>query len=147
MKASKSSKIDLVCETNDLSWFVPKGVLVHVFYNLFSNSRYWIDIRRKRAEKDSAYAYSGDDQIIVEPLGIDGLVVSDTGTGVAPNMQDILFEPLQSGKPYNEGRGMGLYIVKKLMNSFNGDIILLPDLNEFGNSYKFLLTTDKAEEL
>lgn len=147
MKASKSNKINLVCETNDLSWFVPKGVLVHVFYNLFSNSRYWIDIRRKRAEKDSAYAHNGDDQITVEPLGTDGLIISDTGTGVTPNMQDILFEPLQSGKPYNEGRGMGLYIVKKLMNSFNGDIILLPDLNTFGNRYKFLLTTDKAEEL
>jgi len=147
MKASKSSKINLVCETSDLTWFVPKGVLVHVFYNLFSNSRYWIDIRRKRAEKDSAYTHSGDDQIIVEPLGTDGLIVSDTGTGVTTNMQDILFEPLQSGKPYNEGRGMGLYIVKKLMNSFNGDIILLPDLNEFGNRYRFLLTTDKAEEM
>jgi hypothetical protein len=56
---------------------------------LFSNSRYWIDIRRKRAEKDYAYAHTGDDQIVVEPLGIDGLIVSDTGTGVSSNMQDI----------------------------------------------------------
>lgn len=147
VKASKPNKIDLVCETNDLSWFVPKGVLVHVFYNLFSNSRYWIDIRRKRAEKDPTYIHSEEDQIIVEQVGADGLIVSDTGTGVIPNMQDILFEPLQSGKPYNEGRGMGLYIVKKLMNSFNGDIILLPDINKYGNRYRFFLTADKSEEL
>lgn len=147
MKTSDLSRIDLKCMTNDLTWFVPKGVLVHVFYNLFSNSRYWIDVRRKRAEKDPVYAHSGDDQIFVESLGTDGLIISDTGTGVIPNMQDILFEPLQSGKPYNEGRGMGLYIVKKLMNSFNGDIVLLPDLNQYGNRFKFLLTSDKSEEL
>lgn len=147
MKASKTSKIALKCETKELTWFVPKGILVHVFYNLFSNSRYWIDIRRKRAEKDPAYVLNEEDRIVVEQLGGDGLIVSDTGTGVIPNMQDILFEPLQSGKPFNEGRGMGLYIVKKLMNSFGGDIILLPDLNKLGNRHRFLLTTDKAEEL
>lgn len=144
-KTSKSNNISLECKTNDLCWFVPKGVLVHVFYNLFSNSIYWINIRRIRAEIDSFYEYKGNDQIILEPLGANGLVVSDTGTGVAPDMQDILFEPLQSGK--TDGRGMGLYIVKKLMNSFNGDIILLPDLNVYGNRYRFLLTTDKGEEL
>lgn len=147
MKASKTSKIALKCEAKELTWFVPKGILVHVFYNLFSNSRYWIDIRRKRAEKDPAYVLNEEDQIVVEQLGEDGLIVSDTGTGVISNMQDILFEPLQSGKPFNEGRGMGLYIVKKLMNSFGGDIILLPDLNKLGNRHRFLLTTDKAEEL
>ncbi len=147
MKTSKTSKINMKCETKELTWFVPKGILVHVFYNLFSNSKYWIDIRRKRAEKDPAYALNEEDQIVVEQLGGDGLIVSDTGTGVIPNMQDILFEPLQSGKPFNEGRGMGLYIVKKLMNSFGGDIILLPDLNKLGNRYRFLLTTDKAEEI
>ena len=54
-------------------------------------------------------------------------------------MQDILFSPLQSGKPKNEGRGMGLYIVKQLMNSFGGEITLLSDLNKYGNRYKFLL--------
>ena len=147
MKTSKTNKISLKCDTGDLIWFVPKGVLVHVFYNLFSNSKYWIDIRRKRAEKDPAYAIDEEDQIIIEQLGVDGLIVTDTGTGVIPNMQDILFEPLQSGKPFNEGRGMGLYVVKKLMNSFGGDIMLLPDINRLGNRYIFLLTLDKSEEL
>ena len=60
-------------------------------------------------------------------------------------MQDILFSPLQSGKPNNEGRGMGLYIVKQLMNSFGGDIVLLSDINQFGNRYKFLITVEEKE--
>ncbi|MCM3131271.1 ATP-binding protein [Paenibacillus polysaccharolyticus] len=147
MNLLKTSNIELNCSSNDLVWTVPKGVLIHVFYNLFNNSKYWIDVRRKKAEKDSEYDSGKYDQIVVNAVSDDSIVVWDTGMGINNNMQDILFEPLQSGKPYNEGRGMGLYIVKKLMNSFGGDIILLPDLNKFRNRYKFLLTIEKSEEL
>ena len=120
-----------------MTWFVPKGVLLHVFYNLINNSLYWIDVRRKRAQSDSTYAYPGTDTIAIEEYGVDGIVVYDTGTGVSKSMEDILFEPLQSGKPLSEGRGMGLYIVRKLLNSFGGEIELLDERNEYGNRYKF----------
>ena len=40
---------------------------------------------------------------------------------------------------------MGLYIVKQLMNSFGGDIVLLSDINHFGNRYKFLITVEEKE--
>ena len=54
---------------------------------------------------------------------------------------------LQSGKPLSEGRGMGLYIVRKLLNSFGGEIELLDERNEYGNRYKFLLVSNTSEEL
>ena len=110
---------------------------MHVFYNLINNSLYWIDIRRKRAQSDRSYAHSGPDAIMIEEYGVDGIVVYDTGTGVSKSMEDILFEPLQSGKPLSEGRGMGLYIVRKLLESFGGEIELLDERNEYGNRYKF----------
>ena len=141
------SNISIVCQTEDLSWFVPKGVLLHVFYNLINNSLYWIDVRRKRAQSDPYYALQKDDEILIEEYGIDGIIVSDTGTGVSRNMEDILFEPLQSGKPFSEGRGMGLYIVRKLLNSFGGGIELMEDRNRYGNRYKFLLVNNTSEEL
>ena len=47
VKTIKDNDINIVCKTEGLSWFVPKGVLIHVFYNLFNNSIYWIDKRRK----------------------------------------------------------------------------------------------------
>lgn len=141
------SSISIVCQTEDLSWFVPKGVLLHVFYNLINNSLYWIDVRRKRAQSDPYYALQKDDEILIEEYGIDGIIVSDTGTGVSRNMEDILFEPLQSGKPFSEGRGMGLYIVRKLLNSFGGGIELMEDRNRYGNRYKFLLVNNTSEEL
>lgn len=143
----KKEKIEIMCNTQDLTWFVPKGVLLHVFYNLINNSLYWIDVRRKRAQSDSTYTYSGTDIIVIEEYGVDGIVVYDTGTGVSKSMEDILFEPLQSGKPLSEGRGMGLYIVRKLLNSFGGEIELLDERNEYGNRYKFLLVSNTSEEL
>lgn len=141
------SSISIVCKTGDMSWFVPKGVLLHVFYNLINNSLYWIDVRRKRAQSDPYYALQKDDEITIEEYGIDGIIVSDTGTGVSHNMEDILFEPLQSGKPFSEGRGMGLYIVRKLLNSCGGEIELMEERNQYGNRYKFLLVNNTLEEL
>ena len=118
-----------------------------IFYNLINNSLYWIDVRRKRAQSDPYYFLQSDDEIVIEEHGVDGIVVFDTGTGVSKNMEDILFEPLQSGKPFSEGRGMGLYIVRKLLNSFGGEIELLEDRNQYSNRYKFLLVNNTSEEL
>ena len=141
------NNISIVCQTGELSWLVPKGVLLHVFYNLINNSLYWIDVRRKWAQSDPHYASQDADEILIEEHGVDGIVISDTGTGVSRNMEDILFEPLQSGKPFSEGRGMGLYIVRKLLNSFGGEIELLQERNRFGNRYKFLLVNNTSEGL
>ncbi|MCH5324207.1 MAG: ATP-binding protein [Eubacterium sp.] len=143
----KKEKIFINCKTGDLTWFVPKGVLLHVFYNLINNSLYWIDVRRKRAQSDPYYSFSGVDEITIEEHGIDGIIIYDTGTGVSKSMEDILFEPLQSGKPFSEGRGMGLYIVRKLLNSFGGEIELLEDRNQYGNRFKFLIVSNTSEDL
>lgn len=143
----KKEQIEIICQTGDLSWIVPKGVLLHVFYNLINNSLYWIDVRRKRAQSDSNYITKHDDRIVVEEYGSDGLLVYDTGTGVSNKMEDLLFEPLQSGKPLSEGRGMGLYIVKKLLQSFGGGIELLDERNSLGNKYKFLIVANTEEEV
>lgn len=145
MKSSSLKNLDVFCSCDGVSWLAPKGVLIHVFYNLFSNSLYWINKRREYAKTDTKFVSDASDAIRVEPYGNDGVIVYDTGTGVLPVMQDILFSPLQSGKPNNEGRGMGLYIVKQLMNSFGGDIVLLSDINHFGNRYKFLITVEEKE--
>ena len=147
LKTVQKEKIEIVCSTEHLTWFVPKGVLLHVFYNLINNSLYWIDIRRKRAQSDSSYTSSEADAVVIEEYGVGGIIVYDTGTGVSKSMEDILFEPLQSGKPLSEGRGMGLYIVRKLLESFGGAIELLDERNKYGNRYKFLLVANASEEV
>lgn len=138
--------IVIECDTCNIEWFVPKGVLIHVFYNLFTNAVYWIDRRRKYALDDKSYASYEDDKIVVKCINDEEIVVYDTGTGVIKNMEDILFQPLESGKPNREGRGMGLYIVQQLMRSFSADIQLLDERNKYGNKYKFVLCLNTEEE-
>ena len=144
-KSSPVKNVEIEVKLEGLVWSVPKGVLLHVFYNLFSNSLYWIDMRRKWSLSDSSYTSKTTDRIIVESIGGNDIIVSDTGTGVVRSMEDILFEPLESGKIADERRGMGLYIVQKLMQSFGGDIELLDDRNQYGNRYRFLLTLMSQE--
>ena len=142
----QEEKIQIECKTNDLEWFVPKGVLIHVFYNLFTNAAYWIDRRRKYALDDISYGSDENDKIVVEYISDEEIVVYDTGTGVIKSMEDILFQPLESGKPNREGRGMGLYIVQQLMRSFSADIQLLDERNKYGNKFKFLLILNTEEK-
>ena len=138
-------EIEVECTTGDLTWFVPKGVLIHVFYNLISNSVYWIDRRRKYSITDKYYNYYGRDKIVIEAEDSNEIIVYDTGTGVLKAMEDILFQPLESGKENHTGRGMGLYIVQQLLRSFSADIELIDERNEYGNKYKFGIILNTQE--
>ena len=140
-KELSKNKINIRQKNLKTLWYMPKGVLLHVLYNLFTNSIYWIDIREKRALKEKVY-YIPNNEIVVEQKTDTNVWVYDTGLGVLKKMEYILFDALQSGKE-NDGRGMGLYIVKKLLRSFNADIELLEETNEWGNRYIFSITVPK----
>ncbi len=124
---------------DDIKWYLPKGVLLHVLYNLMTNSSYWIEQRRRMSEYDPTYKSNKKDSIVIESIGYYTIRVYDTGTGVLPYMEETLFQALRSGKGA-EGRGMGLYIVDQLLQSFEGKIELLPDRNAYNNRYIFEIT-------
>ncbi|OGR28665.1 MAG: hypothetical protein A2277_18570 [Desulfobacterales bacterium RIFOXYA12_FULL_46_15] len=50
--------------------------------------------------------------------------VSDTGTGIAPEIIDLIFEPYFSTKKPGEGTGMGLALVKGVVESYGGNILV-----------------------
>lgn len=137
-KELSKNKIHIRKENLKVQWYMPKGVLLHVLYNLFTNSIYWIDIREKRALKEKNYCKETN-EIVIEQKTDTNIWIYDSGLGVLKKMEYILFEALQTGKE-NDGRGMGLYIVKKLLNSFKADIELLEETNEWGNRYIFSIT-------
>lgn len=137
LKRLKDNKIRLEYSTIDMNWVVPKGVLLHVFYNLIDNSIYWIDERRRKAVYDKHFERIDGDIIKIEKKDDNTILFSDSGTGVLEQYQYILFQPLESGKP--NGRGMGLYIVRNLLRSFHADIELTEDKNAYGNRYTFAI--------
>ncbi|MCC5814997.1 MAG: GHKL domain-containing protein, partial [Leptospira sp.] len=48
--------------------------------------------------------------------------VKDSGTGIPIEIQDKIFEPFFTTKPSGEGSGLGLDIVKKIVNKHNGKV-------------------------
>lgn len=48
--------------------------------------------------------------------------IADTGTGIAGNCLDHIFEPFYTTKKSGTGTGLGLFITKKLVESFSGTI-------------------------
>ena len=88
------------------------AVLLQVFINLFDNSLYWLQtIDRQR---EIVISINGDDQ---------RLIFSDNGPGVKLDDVNYIFEAFYSGKG-EDGRGLGLYIAKQLLDRYDYSIIL-----------------------
>jgi signal transduction histidine kinase len=109
-----------------------KGRLIQVVDNLIANSRYWLahEIDAARISRPTIHL-----------RGRDGaLDVWDSGPGVDPSIEARLFGPFVTNKPRGEGRGLGLYISRELMQTSSGDLALLPDRNSAGSAYIFRIT-------
>ncbi len=128
-------KIHFSFDKFDVDWLAPRGTLIHVFYNLFTNSNSWIKYRRNKAKRDKFFMSTETDYIKIELKDDNTIWHYDSGTGVLPQLNNTLFHPLVSGK--NNGRGMGLYIIKKLLESFGASIHLRDEANKYGYKYIF----------
>ena len=91
------------------------AVLLQVFINLFDNALYWLK------------SIDNERKILIT---IDGsqnrIIFSDSGPGVNADDIDYIFEAFYSGKG-EEGRGLGLYIARQLLDRYDYSI----DLAEF----------------
>lgn len=108
---------------------INKGKLIQVLDNLILNSEYWLlqDVKAHRIVAG---------QIRVEadrPI----LTVSDNGTGIDPLLESSIFEPFVTGKAKGKGRGLGLYIVRQLLEAEDCQIDLSPERNKKGRLFKF----------
>jgi PAS domain S-box-containing protein len=64
--------------------------------------------------------------------------ISDTGEGIEPNIMDKIFDPFFTTKKQGEGSGLGLDIVKKIIDKHNGDILVKSKINE-GSTFTVIL--------
>ena len=131
-------------ENTDKNFIIPKGAFMHIFYNLFDNSIYWIGQRQDKARYDKFFANEDEDKITVRIKDENTIQYFDSGTGVLEKYQYDLFLPMVSGK--ENGRGMGMYIVRKFLESFDAKIELLNDTNQYGNRYIFEITFNYQPE-
>lgn len=95
-----ATKSPLIVKTTD-------AVLLQVFINLFDNSLYWL----------KTVSYQRKIEINIDGSG-QRVVFSDNGPGINEEATNYIFEAFYSGKG-EEGRGLGLYIARQLLDRYD----------------------------
>ncbi|MFU8855940.1 MAG: ATP-binding protein [Deferrisomatales bacterium] len=104
------------------SVWASEGQLHHVFLNLLRNAAQAVEERRL----SQGNGFLGTVRLDAGHNG-NGLVwveVSDNGAGIHPEYQDRLFTPFFTTKPRGQGTGLGLYIVKQILDDVGGRVEL-----------------------
>lgn len=115
--------VDVLVEGENILLKANKGILTTIFDNIFLNSLYWVQYSEQKKYIKFVVKQSG----IIECF--------DSGCGVHPEIEDKLFEPFRFMK--ENGRGLGLFIVKELTENMNGRVWLSDERRE-GRRYKFV---------
>mgnify|MGYP001771557202 CR=1 FL=1 len=106
------------------------GRFIQVIDNLTNNSVYWL---KHRLESDS---FSPEIRIIIDKPWI---YVSDNGRGITPSIEESIFDPFVTTKPKGQGRGLGLFIVRQLLDAIGCYITLDEKRNEFNRRFVFAI--------
>lgn len=108
---------------------INKGKLTQIIDNILLNSEYWLHEAVRRHEVAGPAITVRSRFPVIEIL--------DNGLGVDRSIESSLFQPFVTMKPKGQGRGLGLFIVRELLDSSGCSITLLPERNEFGRRYIF----------
>lgn len=137
LRRERLSRFDITATTvkdRDFMVKMSRGRLLQVLENLARNSEYWLrhgtPIERPR---------------ILFEISAPHVFISDSGPGVKPSVENAVFEPFISGKPAGEGRGLGLFISRQLLQRDGCDLVLESDRNAKGRKYKFAIDLKAVE--
>ena len=122
----KNNGIDIEIEIkNDILFFSSKGDLIQILLNFLTNAK---DILSKKDKDKKIWlrSYVKDNWIYIE--------VEDNGGGVSEEIKNRIFEPYFTTNRV-KGRGLGLYISKKIAQKLGGDIFF----ENTKNGAKFVL--------
>jgi signal transduction histidine kinase len=123
------SHIDFRCIVeNDFAVTMNKGKFIQVMDNLINNSIYWLNAYQNKISGKPTISIRVDNPWVY---------IEDNGLGVDPTIEEGLFEPFATRKPKGEGRGLGLFIVRQLLDNVGCEIFLDPIRNEYKRRYRF----------
>ncbi len=120
---ARNSNVNVQILGKDFTIKANRGYLITIFDNLFLNSLHWVNYEEKN---EKAISMQIDEKGYV--------YVWDTGNGIHPDIEEILFDPFTTMK--KDGRGLGLYIVTELLQQMNSSIELDKERKN-GRLYKF----------
>jgi signal transduction histidine kinase len=128
--------ISLKVETGSQPFVIraSKGKLTQVVDNLILNSEYWLSEQLRKEPRRPAFL-----RIRIKHPHV---LISDSGPGIDPSIEAKLFQPFVTLKA--KGRGLGLFIVRQLLDSMGCSISLRTDRNQSGARYVFDLDLSGA---
>lgn len=135
---AKRNKINInIRGDNEFVIMGNQGLMTQVFDNLYLNSEYWL-----KHDEISSYISSKEFNILVDSER-KKVFVWDNGRGIDPSIEMTLFDAFESKKPEGEGRGLGLYITKSILELLKVTIFLDVERNNFKRQFKFVLDFSK----
>lgn len=128
------NQINISFEGRDVIVKTNTGLILQVILNLMDNSIYWLN-QISSASKEIKIVFDPNENTVL---------FADSGPGIDENVKDLIFTEFFSRK--DEGRGLGLYIVKELLDRIDADISLVtePSLKVLAGA-NFLIKFKKAE--
>ena len=108
------------------------GKINQVFMNIITNGLQSITERQSSTP--------GTGILTIQTSSEDGHVkvsIKDNGTGIKDSVREKIFEPFYTTKPVGQGTGLGMSIVKGIIDSHNGTIEVV---SNFGDGAEFIIT-------
>jgi signal transduction histidine kinase len=122
--------IDIRSRPDEAFWIrMNRGKLTQIIDNFVLNSEYWLKETMGRKLRTEGH--------IVFDVNRPFLRIWDDGRGIDPSVEGALFEPFISAKARGQGRGLGLFIVKQLLDSEGCNVGVLPERNKHRRLFKF----------
>jgi signal transduction histidine kinase len=117
---------------------IEQGQILQILDNLFSNSFYWLNNRFDRATKPKITITLDPQQRLI--------TFEDNGPGVPRDMRGDIFKPFVTTKPPGDGRGLGLFISRRLAE-YNDATLSLGSADDDGRSRKFEISLKNTKSL
>jgi len=134
-EASETIKIDFEAN-NGLTILGDGDFLRQVFFNIFHNAVHAMSAGGELKIEISKTAHENRNFVVVE--------ISDTGTGIAPDSLERIFEPFYTTKPIGEGTGLGLSVSRRIVEEHGG---IIEASNNATNGARFTIYLPTNEEL
>jgi signal transduction histidine kinase len=129
--------IEVECSvTKDFAVEINEGKLSQVLDNLILNSGFWIREQKRRGQAEGG--------TVTITVASPNLLVTDTGPGVDPSVEGLIFEPFVTTKGRGRGRGLGLFVVRQLLEPEGAEISVDPAVDEDGRARTFRVTFGRA---
>lgn len=129
--------IEIAVEGGNFNVMMREGSCMQVFNNLIDNSVFWVGRKSETDNRKLKFIIDEKERTVY---------ISDSGSGIASRFRDKIFDPFFSMKG-EEGRGLGLYIVKEILDEKNFGIYLVTeeDYNGLlsGASFKLVFNDNK----